>query len=228
MSKYKDILLKPNLTPVNEVAARYRKRLVSISVVLLLLSTASSGINSGSSFLGVRFDGLDVEAIETFFWFTTLYFLLAFFLEAIDDFRECSLRLTGVAIPMVSNGSFLADVESLAPGVDDFRQSTIFSWWAVSKERMESASTSLHDLMNAAQPSGGELNDLRQRVNAALANIATITNGHEYLQESVRRMELGFWELQRGRLIRWIAFEMLFPVVLALVSLILMGAKLWL
>ena len=217
MYDFNKILINPNIEPLDTNTQRIRRNLLAVSIVAYIYSVASDGIDAaGSSFLGIKFNGLDGSYIQLLLIISILYFLLHFIWAAIDHVKENKLRLTGIVIPMVTSGSTFGGLNDLAPNTDDERQSSIFSWWWKEKERADS----FEEVANRIK---GDADNERYEpaLNAISQHLDAINHKASYIQESLIRFENGFWRYQRSQLLRWLILDFLIPVLLGICAIVI-------
>ena len=214
MNNFDKVLLKPNIEPLDSNTQRIRRNLIVSSVVLLFVYLGSSGIDAGnSSFAGIKFTEINPKTIFWFFLLSEIYFLGHFIWASIDHLKENCLRLTGIAIPMVTGVSRLASEHTLEPNVDDPRQTSIYSWWAY-KIRIKDQTDEILDNLRT--------NVTEEKHTQAITTISKTVEKlqHEsaYILEALKRYERGFWHHQTSQLLRWLALDFLVPTLLGVVS----------
>lgn len=215
MDKFDSVLLKPNIDPMDSNTQRIRRNLIVTSVIGYFFSFGSTGINSNSSFGGVKFDGLDTNSIRFLILFGLLNFIIHFIWATLDHFKENKYRLTGIAIPMISFSTSATSRHQLEPNTNDAKQSSIYSWWRNHRNLLEE----YKKLLSSTEDSTKEINSIKRR-------IEDLENYFPYINESLKRFDLGFWEYQRSQLLRWIILDIGFPLIIGIISLILMLVQL--
>ena len=138
MYDFDQVLLKPNIDPFDVNTQRVRRNLIVTSIIAFFFTVGASGFDSNnSSFVGIKFKDLKVEYVQMLILAALIYFLLHFIWAALDHLKENRLRLTGIAIPMLSAASVMGSTTMLDANTDDYSQSTIYSWWKKQKGHSE-------------------------------------------------------------------------------------------
>ncbi|MFT4776031.1 MAG: hypothetical protein ACI9B7_000399 [Oleispira sp.] len=189
-----NILLKPNIEPFDSNTQRIRRNLLITSIVAFIFTVASSGIDPKSSILGVKFTELKSEYISFLILISLIYFLVHFLWTIYDHFKENSLRLTGLAIPIAKNTWILTDT-SLEPNTTDYKQSTLNSWVAGEISNIENGKISFKELKE---------HEVKERL--------------QYIELALEKFEQGFWSHQRSQLIRWCVLDCIIPITIAIAA----------
>ncbi|QYJ99424.1 hypothetical protein K0J45_09615 [Shewanella alkalitolerans] len=222
MYDFEKVLLKPNIEPLDSNTQRVRRNLIVTSVIAFFLSIGSSGIDSkNSSFAGIKFNGLQVEAIQLLIFLALLYFIIHFVWASLEHLNENRLRLTGVAIPMVRGVARMGSAHTLEPNTSEASQSTIYSWW---KNQM----TLTDEYVRLIKDIEKNINDNKHEtaINSISTRIDELVYKSAYIHEAMKRYEAGFWHHQRSQLLRWILLDFGLPFAIGVISLILTFVKL--
>jgi len=217
--------------PVHEIFSentyRIRRNLMAFSVLSLFYALGSTGINSeASSFLGVRFNGIDNKTINWSLVIFTTYLLLHFSWSALDDFSKWLLQLTGAKATKVSEVGGFFDGEN-SPGGDDQHQLTLSSWWAENIHKMQDNfnrlnNESLPSLFNT-QPSHGT-HDAYKRADEVLGSIKSQINSYNsnsaYIYVVLNKYDKEFKNLDTSQRFRWRVFETYVPVALSTIAIV--------
>ncbi len=216
MYDFEKVLLKPSIEPLDTNTQRIRRNLIITSVITFILVYASNGIdNDKSSFAGIKFTNLEPDYIAALLILSLGYFLLHFIWAASDHLKENTLRLTGVAIPMASQGMMFTGINTLHPNTDQKKHSSIFSWWTEQRNKVDNINQVLDEVRAKA-----ELGNLKDSLSKIDAEIIKINHTASYLNEAITRMEKGFWKFQRSQLIRWVLLDFSIPVLMGILSFI--------
>ena len=202
MYDFEKVLLKPNIEPMDGNTQRIRRNLLASSVIAFFFSFGSQGIDAESSFVGVKFEGLEPAVIQLLLLLALAYFLLHFVWASVDHLKENCLRLTGVAIPMARSVAYVASKHTLEPNTGESRHSTIHSWWQGQREQLRQYDELLTSMRDRAEAGKHE-----QVVNEVKTRIEELEHQASYISEAMQRYESGFWRYQRSQLVRWMAFD---------------------
>lgn len=216
MYEFDKVLITPNIESLDTNTQRIRRNLIATSIVAYIYAVSSSGIDTnGSSFGGIKFSNLDTSYIQLLLVISLTYFLLHFIWAAIDHLKENRLRLTGIVIPMVTNGAVFGGTHDLHPNTDQERQSSIFSWWWKERNKTDGFKQALEEIEKNIDKQSHEtaLKSINQ-------NLEAIKHKASYIEESLSRFEKGFWHYQRSQLLRWLILDFSIPVALGLSAIV--------
>ena len=230
------VLGEPFFGDFPENALKVRRNLVILSVILIAINLGGIQINSSSTFLGLRFDGLNSVFLLQILSYINLYLLIHFSWCAFDSILEWKIRITGTRLAFVTTAR-LSSEDGDYP--NDARQSTMYSWWIaqakkignlkgkietiesqikVSQERLDKAVAET-DSVNMSNLSSSVLqtlnnaltatNDLKHSVETAQKAIAS-----QRIPVSLQRFDNWFQFLLRSQNLRWLIIEFVFPIIL--------------
>lgn len=121
-------LKEPVALQFSDQVWKIRANLIVASAIALVVGVANLQISPESSFLGIRFSGLNDILIRTNLGAIVLYLLVHFLWTGWDSFLEWRLRVTGTRSAF-QTGSMWSP-EHVDHPVDP-RQSTLYNWWTM-------------------------------------------------------------------------------------------------
>lgn len=200
--KLEERFIKPNFGPVSDSAMRYRRFMVFYSSIALFLVFGSSGIDyENSSFLGIRFDGVNTTFVLSVILVSIIYFASCFILEGWHGFMECKLRLTGFNFDL--SKKFMDQDSS-----DAERQSTLYSLYGYYNNRLQDLLT-----LRKNNPSISDISD-----EAIKEEIAKFTSMHSGCHNAIKRFDAGFMRAQSFKLLSWMCYEYCIPLMMAMIA----------
>ncbi|TDI68467.1 MAG: hypothetical protein E2O86_07425 [Bacteroidetes bacterium] len=128
------VLGEPVICEFDAKTQKIRTTLFILSVISIAYTLGGLKIEAGSSFLGLKFSGLNNELFHYILLGSVAYLAMHFVWCAVDSFMEWRLRITGTKVAFVT-AAIAASSHGDYP--NDPRQSTLYNWW---KEKMNSIS----------------------------------------------------------------------------------------
>jgi hypothetical protein len=221
----------PELSPVG---LKVRNHLFIVCVISITVVLANLRISPESTFLGLKFTGVDDSILRYGLLILLGYFTFHFSWIAFDSFLEWRLRITGTRVTFVTTG-LLSDEKMDYP--NDPRQSTLYNWWKYqanqignlsreitkTKEIVETLQSDLKEryttgadamnIVNACTRLSEVLPTLQQVQNAITS--ATETIGSDRIPTSLKRFDNWFELFIRSQNLRWLVIDILLPISLS-------------
>jgi hypothetical protein len=213
---------------------KIRTNLMFVSVISIAVTQANLHIDPSSTFLGLKFTGINDSVIRNGLLFITIYLGIHFLWTAFDGFLEWRLRITGTRLSFVTSGSRLASMDGDYP--NDPRQSTLYHWWTIHaksignfnsnlsklelllkeldsdlRDRMSSGVDSLN-IVNACHPIGEAIDGIA-RLSRSIESTQKMINAKRILV-SLERFDKWFELFLRSQNLRWLVIDLLVPVIL--------------
>lgn len=238
------VLGEPVFSGFDEKSQKIKTTLLFLSVIGALFALADLKIANDSSFLGLKFIGLEHNIFEVILLLTTIYFTLSFLWHSIDSFLEWRLRITGTRTAFVTTGK-LATKQADYP--DDPRQSTLYNWWKENNKSIEGLSErvkmiedsiiKLEELLSVTEVASTEVNydqKISREIREVRNNIASLDRklsnrdeiiGNDRLILSLKRFDDWFKIFINSQNFRWLILDLLTPLILALSAIVLLSLK---
>ena len=227
------VLGEPVGFDISETAAKLRRNLMLISILVMVLIVGEISAGNDFSIFGVKLVGVTPSKLMVGLSIVLAYTLLHFLWYCYEHYSEWSIRITGTKLAFVT-GAKLGATGADYP--DNPRQSTLYSWWLQesrsmkaydellsrvdeSIRRFESHTERLQQIdMTAAgtvsQSIQGMKNTLEQVRSSLASTESTITNTR--IPESLERFDKRFRLLLKSQNMRSAFVEIGVPVVLSL------------
>lgn len=216
MSKVDDIFIKPKIDPLDINAQRIRRNILVTSIISFFLTYGSSGIDTeNSSFVGVKFDELNIDYIKALLILMLVYLIAHFLWYVSDDIKANALKLTGIAIKKKNLGSALFPSDGmLDPVADETEQSTLYSWWVGRQRYAKEYKECLEQLLDDGSP----INNHEKHAKV----IETMLIEEEHISKALQRFDRKFWSYQKSQLLRWIIADVGMPTCVGISSIIIL------
>jgi hypothetical protein len=227
------VLGEPVGFDISETAAKLRRNLMLVSMLVMVLIVGEISAGSDFSIFGVKLVGVTPSKLMVGLSIVLAYTLLHFLWYCYELYSEWSIRITGTKLAFVT-GAKLGATGADYP--DNPRQSTLYSWWLQearsmkayedllsrvdeSIRRFDSHTEQLQRIdMTAAgtvsQSIQGMKNTLEQVRSSLASTENTITNTR--IPESLERFDNRFRLLLNSQNMRSAFVEIGVPVVLSL------------
>lgn len=231
------VLGEPVFCELSQSAWKIRTNLIVTSVISISIVFAGLHIDSESTFLGLKFKGLnDIIITRALFWIT-LYLLIHFLWSAWDNFVEWRLRITGTKVAFITAGVYVSEHGDYP---SDPRQSTLYHWWKSQAQKID-------ELVNRVKEIDNQLNGFEARlksepntnseqliitdiksVQVAVVNLdAHMKQVNELLllnrvPASLERFDNWFQLFLRSQNLRWLIVECGTPLIVGSLALILL------
>lgn len=234
---------EPIASDFTDYVRRIRNNLIFLSVVAIGICLAGLTLSEDSSFLGLKFEGLQSEYIINALFYLNMYFLVHFLWCATDHMQEWRLRVTGTRVAFITAAT-LASKDGDYP--TDPRQSSLYNWWKDQArkigsltEPLDAINAKLADWENKVKKSLEDKDPNRDSVIMSIKHvsedIAKLENSIKATEEtlnsdripaSLRRFDYWFSLFLRSQNMRWLLIELLLPIFVGLYSIILLLEKL--
>ncbi len=234
---------EPFVLDFSDYIRKIRSTLLAVCVVSIAIVLGGLSVDPGSSFLGLKFNGLTSELVFKALFGVTAYLFVHFLWCSVDSFQEWLLRVTGtrtahvtVAVLASENGDYPTDP----------RQSTLYNWWkhearkigslkeplAKIEEKLDSWETTVKE---ALEGKDSNVTNSCMSIRSVAEDIAKLKKAVEQTEKSVQsqripvslaRFDRNYRIFLRSQNLRWLVVELGFPVLLAGFALILLWSKL--
>ncbi len=233
--KIAKVLGEPIGFDISETAAKLRRNLILVSMLVLVLIVGEIDAGSDFSIFGVKLIGVTPFKLMIGLSIVLAYTLFNFVWYCYELYSEWSVRITGTKLAFVTvakSGSAGADYP------DDPKQSTLYTWWTKATDTM----TAYSDLVNrvdesiqqfsahidqlqkldTASPgsvisSMREMKDTLNQVRHSLASTeSVITNTR--IPESLARFDRRFRLLLKSQNLRTLIVGVCVPIALSLAA----------
>ena len=228
---------EPVFIGFDDKTTKIRTSLFLLSVVSIGYALGGLQIDENSSFLGLKFTGLNDELFRTGLLVTMVYLLVHFLWNSVDTFVEWMLRISGTRVAFTT-GSFYGNKNCDYPKHP--RQSTLYNWWKGQSGILDVVDTRWKSIQSQAvktrqdtdkqqdklDPLGQKaLIDLQRTLKALLEKADNIhlmqeelkkLYGAERIEVSLQRFDSWFKLFLQSQNLRWITIEFSLPVGLAL------------
>jgi hypothetical protein len=234
------LLKEPVAAEFSPQAWKVRTNLIIASAIALAMGLAKIRIAADSTFLGLKFEGLNDIVVRVTLATVIVYLLFHFIWVGWDAFLEWRLRITGTRTAF-QTGSFFSP-----PHVDhpvDPRQSTLYNWWTQQNRAIANVGIVVDQMQEEMKTWEGDIQAIREgksdpysqnlnqvvtglsQVNvqyadltrAVKANTDAITD--DRIPTSLRRFDGWFELFQRSQNLRWFVIEFVAPVALSVAAL---------
>lgn len=208
-----DYFIKPKIEPLDNNTQKVRRNILAASVVSFFLTIGSTGIDTeASSFLGIKFDGLNIDYIKYFLILMLAYLIISFVWSILDTLTENTLRLTGLVVKKQNSSAALYPSDGfLDPISDENEQSTIYSWWTGRLSLVKEYKRCLENLIEDDEVLSTKHHEYTEAMDKIIREEAIVS-------EALQRFEKKFWRFQKSQLFRWILLDVGVPVILGLGS----------
>lgn len=242
-AKVEKILGEPFATDFSDYVRRLRNGLVTLSAVTIVLLLGGLQLSSDSTFLGLKFDGLSNSLVLRVILLLNAYMFLHFLWCGLDHFQEWWLRLTGTRVAYVTTGRIASEV---ADYPNDPRQSTLYNWWKEEAKKISSLQEPLENIrkkLDAWEATVKEnLEGKNPNVVNACMSINQVSSEIQKLSRSIeqtgktiesqripvslKRFDGHYQFYLRSQTLRWLVFELGFPLALGSYALFLLSSSL--
>lgn len=229
------VLGEPVGFDISEVAAKLRRNLILVSMVVLVLILGEIEAGKDFSVLGIKLTGVTPFKLMVGLSIVLMYTLVHFMWYCYELYSEWVVRVTGTRLGFVTSGKYGA-VGADYP--DDPKQSTLYTWWVQEAKSMGAYSdlvnrvdTSIQDfsahidqLGNRDMTTAGSVtasiqgmkNTLEQLRGALSSTESVITNTR--IPESLSRFDRRFSLLLKSQNLRTLVVEVALPILLSLTA----------
>ena len=236
------VLGEPVFAEFDPKAQRIRTTLFIVSVIGIAYVIGGLSIQEGSTFLGLRFRGLDDSLFLYFIFGTTLYMGIHFLWSSIDSLLEWRIRVTGTRVTFLTAAKFVSEHSD---NPTDPRQSSLSNWWQGQARLIGDIGGKIDNVIThvdktneliEALPDDHNMHVIEQMVqhvrketSEAKVNIGVIRKiiAADRIPVSLDRYDKWFSLFLRSQNLRWLLIEFLLPLLLAGVALLLLGSKLF-
>jgi hypothetical protein len=228
------VLKEPFSAGFSDQVWKIRANLIVASTIGVVMGVGGLRIDENSTFLGLKFLGLNDSVIRTTLTLTIMYLLLHFIWAAWDGFMEWRLRLTGTRKGFVTGAFF--EPEHVDSPVDP-RQSTLYNWWAMqaaavghvgeqtaaliaTSQRWETELKTLKDTAPDWSNMGNVIHSLAENREVAAKLMHAVETNNKTLADpriitSLRRFDRWYLRALQSQNSRWLLIEFAAPVLFA-------------
>lgn len=253
-SDIKKIICEPIFIGYTEQVKKTKNMLLVFSSISLFLVFGKLSINSESSILGLKFDGLNESIIYIGLLIIIFFNLITFFWSSFDTYKEWSVRQTGIKkLFNTPTGNELMHFNGLNNDLfpDNPRNTTLYYWWSTQVNRLDEWENCLNDLEkkhNALSEilnddktkdffnHSRELNPIRMshydytsKIDSIQKSFEIMSNAFKYnhIQDSLSNFNFRYKTLLKSQNLRWILLDFSFPIFIAAISIISLLNKLY-
>jgi len=244
LEKVEKALGEPFATDFSDYVRKIRNGLIIISFISISLLLGEVQIDSDkSSFLGLKFDGLNNDLVIWVIFFLNAYMYVHFLWCSLDNFQEWSLRVTGTRLVHITTAR-LSSTSGDYP--NDPRQSTLYNWWKEEAQKISSLQEPIERIqadlkaceeqvkiaLEGRDPnvvnicmSINQVSENINRLNSSVEKVSIVIKS-ERIPVSLKRFDARFKLFLRSQNFRWLVIELLFPLLLGAYALVLLAIKL--
>lgn len=242
-AKVEKVLGEPFAMDFPDYVRKIRNSLISLSAISIALILGGLQLSGDSTFLGLKFEGFSNSLVLRLLLLLNVYMFLHFLWCSIDHFQEWWLRLTGTRVAYVTTGKFASE-EADYP--NDPRQSTLYNWWKDEARKISSLQAPFEDIHKKLETWEATVKESLEGKNpnvvSACMSINRISSDIQKLNKSIeqigkaidsqripvslRRFDSHFQFYLRSQNLRWLVFELGFPLALGGCALFLLSSTL--
>jgi len=238
------VLGEPAFAEFTSNAWKIRTNLIIVSVISIAVVFADLHIDTGSTVLGLKFQGLNDSVLTKGLFGVTLYLLLHFIWSAIDSLLEWRLRVTGTKVAFVTTGMFASDH---ADYPRDPRQSTLYNWWKDDARKIGNLTGKLSDIEKklnewdtrlktqfTEKPDAMNIVNATNLINSARDEVVKLKGSVTEVKAtisalripvSLRRFDRWYHLFLRSQNLRWLVVELGAPILVGSYALVLLWNK---
>jgi hypothetical protein len=229
------VLGEPVGFDISETAAKLRRNLLLVSMLVMVLIVGQIEAGSNFSVFGVKLTGVTPFKLMVGLSIVLVYTFFHFVWCCYDIYSEWSIRVTGTKLSFVT-GAKLGATGADYP--DNPKQSTLYTWWMQEarsmtaysdlldrvNESIHEFSSHVEDLQKRDMTSAGSVSQSIQRMNNTLEQVrhslasteSVITNTR--IPESLARFDRRFSLLLKSQNMRAAIIEVGIPLFLSLAA----------
>ena len=178
------VLGEPVGFDISETAAKLRRNLILVSMVVLVLIVGEIEAGSDFSILGVKLTGVTPFKLMVGLSIVLAYTLIHFIWYCYELYSEWSVRVTGTKLAFVTGAKFGA---TGADYPDDPKQSTLYTWWIQEARSMTAYSDLLKRVDESVQQFSAHVEQLQQRDMTVGGSVSSSIQGMNNTLEQIRR-----------------------------------------
>lgn len=234
----KKVLEEPIFLGYSDSVKKTRNLLLILSVISLFLIFGELKINSSSTLLGLKFDGLNTNIIYIGLFVLISFSSINFIWSSIDSFQEWQVRQSGTKKFTISyNDIIYTDMDNSYLSPNDPRNSTLYYWWSTQAKKSSDINIAINDILKNNEEifkilnsgSDNEVNTYRFKFHDNFEKIDKIQKSFHVLEnafnskqieQSLSKFDARFKTLLISQNLRWIILEFLIPIILSLVSIV--------
>ena len=234
------VLGEPVFCEFDTKTQKIRTTLFLLSVISITFVLGDLEIKEGSSFLGLKFDGLNNNLFRYLLLSAVVYLSMHFVWCAIDSFMEWRLRITGTKVAYVTTGTFASED---ADYPNDPRQSTLYNWWKDQSRSISGINGKIENINATFENVNSEIEKIKEEgqtlninnviqglshIRTEIANLRSkVENVNKTLEAgrvpaSLNRFDSWFKFFLKSQNVRWLLIEFLLPISLSIWSIYLL------
>jgi hypothetical protein len=237
IKKINKALGEPFAKDFSDYIRKLRNNLIFVSFITIIMLLGEIELSDTSSFLGLKFSGLNNDLIMNVFTALIMYLGTHFGWCCLDLYKEHSLRLSGTKVEHVTTARLSSQYGDYP---NDPRQSTLYNWWKKEASKISSLQKPLQNIetklneweKKVETEKRGSPNELSvlTSISAVKSEIMAFTRTLDKVNStisslripvSLERFDKSFHFFIKSQGIRWIIIEILFPILLALFAMFL-------
>lgn len=229
------VLGEPVGFDISETAAKLRRNLILVSMVVLVLILGEIEAGSDFSILGIKLTGVTPFKLMVGLSIVLVYTLAHFIWYCYELYSAWAIRITGTKLAFVT-GARLGATGADYP--DDPKQSTLYTWWIQEARSMTAYSDLISRVdksiqefsvyvdqlakrdMTSAGSVTASIQDMRktiEQVRGALSSSESVVTNTR-IPESLARFERRFRLLLQSQNLRVLVVEVGLPILLSLAA----------
>ena len=181
-----------------------------VSILAIIYFHLDLKLNTESSFLGLKFNGLQDLNVSYIFLILIVYLSFHFIWLSWNAFAEWRLRVTGTRVTFITGASFRSEFEDKP---DNPRQSTLHNYYATSMKKYIPRMETLIDQIDNSDNKDNRISEIQSL-------IKEIQKSNLRVEASVRRFDKWTMSFHKSQNYEWLLIEFLLPLILASVAII--------
>lgn len=228
------VLGEPVICEFDAKTQKIRTMLFLLSIISIAYLLGGLKIEAASSFLGLKFSGLDDQLFRYMLLGAVAYLAMHFVWCAADSFMEWRLRITGTKVAFVTTGTFASEH---ADYPNDPRQSTLHNWWKGQANSINGIDEKIEDINTTFEAINSEIERIQDEgqtlnINNVIQSLSHIRNEVANLRgkveevkktldanrvpASLERFDGWFKIFLKSQNVRWLLIEFLLPISLGI------------
>jgi hypothetical protein len=177
------VLGEPVGFDISETAAKLRRNLILVSMVVLVLILGEIEAGSDFSVLGIKLTGVTPFKLMVGLSIVLVYTLAHFIWHCYELYSTWVVRVTGTKLAFVT-GAKLGATGADYP--DDPKQSTLYAWWIQEAKSMSAYSDLVNRVDESIQEFSVHVDQLEKRDMTSAGSVTASIQGMKHTLEQVR------------------------------------------
>jgi len=241
----KKVIDEPIFLGYTDNVKKTRNILLVFSFISLFLIFGKLTINSSSTILGLKFDGLDTKIIYIGLLILISFSFINFIWSSYDAFQEWQIRQSGAKkFNKTYNDIIYTDMDNSYLSPNDPRNSTLYYWWSTQAKKTDDVNIAINELLKNNQKileilnsnEGRELNSYRLKIYDNFEKLDEVKKSFHVLEnafnskqieQSLAKFNSRFKTLILSQNLRWIILDFFIPLSLSFLSIIFIILELY-